>query len=86
MSSEEQTERWTRRSVKAFAHDIEFINRKALALGCSAAVVVHLMCKTLRRQKYLADLGDSFDLAMANKEYSTALQSEQVAWNCTLSD
>lgn len=74
------------KTVKVFESDLVLINEQAKTLGCSAAEVINTMCEELRRKAYLEDLGEAFDLAMANEEQVGHLQSEQDAWDIALSD
>lgn len=68
------------RTVKAFESDITLINEQAKKLGCTAAEVI------LRKQSYLRETGESFDLASANKKKYAEFEAEQKAWDCTLQD
>jgi hypothetical protein len=74
------------RTVKAFEHDIALINQRAKQLGCTAAEIIHFMCEDLRKQIYLQELGESFDLVRENAEQFAEYQAEQTLWDCTLSD
>jgi hypothetical protein len=74
------------RTVKAFEQDIALINERAKKLGCSAAEIIHGMCEELRRQEYLQDLGESFDLVRANGAQFAEFEAEQKAWDSALSD
>lgn len=74
------------RTVKAFKLDITLINQRAKQLGCTAADVIHYMCEDLRKQLYLQELGESFDLVCENAQQLAAFQAEQAVWDCTLSD
>jgi hypothetical protein len=74
------------KTVRAFENDIALINEQAKRLGCTAAEVIHGMCEEMRKQVYLQELGESFDLAIANADQFAALQAENQAWDCALSD
>jgi hypothetical protein len=74
------------RTVKAFEQDIALINQRAKQLGCTAAEVINFMCEDLRKQIYLQELGESFDLVRENAEQFADYQAEQTLWDCTLSD
>ena len=74
------------KTVKAYDDDIALINGRARQLGCTAADVIHVMCDELRKQTYLKELGESFDLAKSNKKRFADFEAEQRAWDCTLSD
>lgn len=74
------------KTVKAFEQDIALINEQAKALGCSAAEIIHGMCDALRRQQYLQELGETFDLMRTNTEQFAEFEAENKAWDCTLSD
>jgi len=76
----------TQKTVKAFETDIALINEEAKKFGCTAAEVIHAMCEERRRQQYLQDLGESFDLVRANAEQYAEFKAEQTAWDCALSD
>ena len=72
------------KTVKAFDTDIAIINDRAKGLGCSAADIIHGMCEDLRKEIYLQELEETFDLL--NAEQLVQLKSEQELWDCTLSD
>lgn len=74
------------KTVKAFEADITFINERAKSLGCTAAEVIQLMCKQLRKAVYLQDLGDAFDTLRSDSDKWKEFESEQAVWDCTLSD
>jgi hypothetical protein len=74
------------RTVRAFESDIAFINEHARRQSCSPAEVIHTLCCKLRKEIYLQELGESFDLARARAQQSAQLAAEQGAWDCTLSD
>ncbi len=74
------------RTVKAFETDIALINERARGLGCSAAEIIHEMCEDLRKELYLQELGETFDLLRASPEDLAEFDAEQKAWDCTLSD
>lgn len=74
------------KTVKAFEQDIALINEQAKSQGCSAAEIIHGMCEEWRRQQYLRELGESFDLIRANAEQLAEFEAEQKAWDCALSD
>jgi hypothetical protein len=78
--------RQKQRTVKALDMDITLINKQAKTLGCSAADVIHTMCEDLRRQTYLQEVGETFDLMRANPEELAEFEAEQKLWDCTLSD
>ncbi len=78
--------RQKQRTVKALDIDITLINKQAKTLGCSAADVIHTMCEDLRRQTYLQEVGETFDLMRANPEELAEFEAEQKLWDCTLSD
>ena len=85
MASMERVES-VQKTVKAFEQDIVLINQKAKALGCTAAEVIHAMCEDLRKQQYLQELGESFDLMRENHRQFAEFEADQEAWNSTLSD
>ena len=74
------------KTIKAFNTDIALINEHAKGLSCSAADVIHTMCEDLRRQTYLREVGETFDLMRANPEELAEFEAEQKLWDCTLSD
>jgi len=74
------------KTVKAFEIDIALINERAKGLGCSAAEVIHLMCEDLRKESYLQELGESFDLLNSNAKRFAKFDAEQKVWDCTLLD
>jgi hypothetical protein len=74
------------KTVKAFDNDIALINEEAKRLGCTAAEVIRAMCAELRRQTYLREVGESFDLAQADSVQFDAFQAEHKLWDGTLSD
>jgi hypothetical protein len=86
MASLFSTRQKNQKTVKAFATDIALINGRAKGLGCSAAEIIHLMCENLRKDVYLQELGESFDLVRANADQFAEFEAEQTAWDCTLSD
>jgi hypothetical protein len=73
-------------TVKAFRTDIALINQRARGLGCSAAEVIHMMCENLRKEIYLQELGESFDLMKSKTKPFADFQDEQKAWDCALTD
>lgn len=86
MASVLRTRRKNQKTVKAFATDIALINQRAKGLGCSAAEIIHVMCEDLRKDVYLQELGESFDLLRANPDKNAEFEAEQKMWDCTLSD
>jgi hypothetical protein len=86
MVSAADTRKDKQKTVKAFESDIALINEEAKRLGCSAADVIREMCEKLRKQVYLQELGESFDLVTANADQFAAFQAEQQAWDCALTD
>jgi hypothetical protein len=74
------------KTVKAFNLDIVLINERAKSLGCSAAEIIHTMCEDLRKEIYLQELGETFDLLRANPKELAEFEAEQKIWDCTLSD
>lgn len=74
------------KTVKAFESDIALINEHAKVLGCTAAEVIHVMCEELRKQAYLREIGEAFDLAVSNKKSFAEFEAEHAAWDCALSD
>ncbi len=44
------------------------------------------MCEELRRQQYLQELGESFDLVRAKAEQFAEFEAEHQAWDCALAD
>ena len=81
-----ETKQTTQKTVKAFEADIVLINEQAKKLGCTAAEVIHAMCEELRRQQYLQELGESFDLVRAKAEQYAEFEAEHQAWDCALAD
>ncbi len=81
-----EARQFTQKTVKAFEPDIALINKRAKFLACSAADVIHEMCRELRKQVYLQELGESFDLACSNGEQIAAFEEEHKLWDCALSD
>lgn len=81
-----KTKKLTQKTVKAFEHDILLINKQAKKLGCTAAEIIHGMCQELRRKQYRNELGESFDLARADKKLFAEFQAEQQLWDATISD
>ncbi len=79
-------QRKAQKTVKAFDTDIAFINERAKDSGCSAAEIIHVLCDDLRKEVYLQELGESFDLLRGNSKQFAKFQAEQEAWDCTLSD
>ena len=86
MVSAIDTKQRTQKTVKAFASDIALINERAKGLGCSAAEVIHNMCEQLRKDVYLQELGESFDLMRANAGQFAEFEAEQKVWDSALSD
>jgi hypothetical protein len=74
------------KTVKAFEGDITLINDQAKKLGCTAAEIIHEMCEALRRQTYLEELGESFDLAVADTKGFVAFKNEHNAWDIAIED
>ncbi len=86
MALEPKAKVTAQKTVKAFEPDIALINEEARKFGLTAAEVIHTMCEERRRQKYLEDLGESFDLARSNAEQIAEFKAEQTAWDSALSD
>jgi phosphoribosylformylglycinamidine (FGAM) synthase-like enzyme len=86
MVSVVETRHKTQKTVKAFENDIALINEQAKRLGCSAAEVIHEMCEALRKQVYLQELGESFDLVRGNAKQLAELEAEQKVWDSALAD
>lgn len=86
MASTIKAKQKIQKTVKAFDNDIALINERAKCLGCSAAELIHDMCDELRKDVYLQELGESFELMRANTEQLAELKAEQELWDCTLSD
>jgi hypothetical protein len=74
------------KTVKAFDSDIALINDLAKRRGCSAAEFIHTMCEQLRKQQYLQELGESFDLLKASPKQFAEFQKEQSVWDPVSSD
>ncbi len=81
-----ETKKDAQKTVKAFDSDIVLINEQAKLLGCTAAEVIHSMCEQLRRQTYLQEIGEAFDLALANPDQFAEFKAEQKVWDCALAD
>lgn len=86
MVSAGETKQNIQKTVKAFDSDIALINERAKRLRCSAAEVIHEMCEALRRDVYLQELGESFDLARANGEQFAEFEAEHKLWDSTMAD
>jgi hypothetical protein len=78
--------RAVQKTVKAFDGDIALINARAKHLGCSAAEVIHDLCDQLRKDLYLQDVRETFELVRENPQLLAEFEAEQKAWECTLSD
>jgi hypothetical protein len=76
----------SQKTVKAFENDIALINEQAKLLGCTAAEVIHSMCEELRKQTYLQEVGEAFDLLVNDPKQFAEFQAENKAWDCTLGD
>lgn len=74
------------KTVKAFGADIAWINEQARVRGCVAAEVIHDLCEQARRQKYLEDLGESFELLVKEPDMVAALRAESKEWDATIGD
>lgn len=74
------------KTVKAFEQDIALINEQAKHLRCTAAELIHAMCEELRKQLYLQELGESFDLMRSDNDAYAKFKEEQEVWDCALSD
>jgi hypothetical protein len=44
------------------------------------------MCEGLRKQTYLQEIGETFDLLLANPDHFAEFEAENKAWDSTLSD
>ena len=86
MASELDQRQKDQQTVKAFRTDIALINQRARGLGCSAAEVIHMMCEILRKEIYLQELGESFDLMKSKAKSFADFQDEQKLWDRTLTD
>ncbi len=76
----------SQKTVKAFENDIALINEQAKLLGCTAAEVIHCMCEELRKQTYLQEVGEAFDLLVNDPKQFAEFQAENTAWDSTLAD
>ncbi len=74
------------KTVKAFDVDIAWINDEAKQRGCIAAEVIHDLCEQARRQSYLQDLSESFDMLNQESDLTATFREESEAWDATLSD
>jgi hypothetical protein len=86
MLAEFETRKGNQKTVKAFENDIALINEQAKFLGCTAADVIHRMCEELRKQNYLQEVGETFDLLIANPEQFAEFQAENKVWDCAIAD
>ena len=74
------TKQKKQKTVKAFEADIALINERAKGLDCSAAEIIHGLCEDLRKDVYLQELGESFDLLHANASQLAVFEAEQKVW------
>lgn len=86
MTSSTQTRKDSQKTVKAFETDIALINEQARATGCTAAEVIHNMCEQLRKQTYLQEISETFELLRSKSEHFAEFEAENKAWDCTLAD
>jgi hypothetical protein len=74
------------KTVKAFDADIAWINEEAKLRGCVAAEVIHELCEQARRQTYLRELSESFDMLNDDSAKLAAFKAEAAEWDSSLAD